>query len=311
LSQLESSGPRFAPYRWAGADFQVGLRPIKPEQWILMDAAHGEVMRQKRARLAAFQQYYYKTLPSSRPAQEELRERVVEHLLKDHAASFVRDGSILTDAHRSLQWDLQDAGIEPLLQLSDIIEEDFMLIEQVDAGLCITAASNAYSSSGRIVASVGENLHAAHQLVPGLNEKLGPRIDRVVGTVHEGMPSERFNWQLTPLSTLFFPHDAHAANHAAMERVSETLKHHPERAGELLWLRVERQTLSRLPQSRAIAFSLHTFSDPLSSLKSDPQGIKAMLALLRQYSPERWRYAEMDVVREAILFWLETAAGSV
>jgi hypothetical protein len=34
-----------------------------------------------------------------------------------------------------------------------------------------------------------------------------------------------------------------------------------------------------------------------------------MLALLRAYSEERWKYSEMDIVREPVIAWLESAAN--
>jgi len=74
---------------------------------------------------------------------------------------------------------------------------------------------------------------------------------------------------------------------------------------------VERQTLTRLPESRAVAFSLHTYSDPLASIQDDTESVRAMLALLRSYSPERLKYSEMDIIREPLMAWLASRAGSV
>ena len=73
-----------------------------------------------------------------------------------------------------------------------------------------------------------------------------------------------------------------------------------------LAVRVERQTLSRLPESGAVAFSLHTYSDPLSSIRSDPKSVSSILALLRSYSAERLKYSEMDIIREPLIAWLES-----
>ena len=92
-----------------------------------------------------------------------------------------------------------------------------------------------------------------------------------------------------------------------MHGIYETLRANPERAGDLLWIRVERQTLSRLPNSRAVAFSLRTYCDPLSSILSDLESVRAILALLRGYSTERLKYSEMDIVREPIIAWLKLA----
>jgi hypothetical protein len=305
-----SSLPLYRPYRWAAADFQVGLRPMKPDLWVLMGAGHEAIMREKRERLAAFPRLYYRTLPGSLAAQCELRERVIAHLVSDYPEHFERTGSLVNSRGTGVECDLTDHSIEPLLQLSNLIEEDFMLIQEVDGAPRITAASNAYSSSGRLVASVGRDIEWAHQPVPGLTRQLGPRINRVLDSVHTATPCERFNWQLTPMSTIFFPHDdPHAANAAAMHGICQSLCENPDRAGDLLWIRVERQTLSRLPESRAVAFSLHTYSDPLSSLRTDAESVRAMLALLRAYSEERWKYSEMDIVREPVIAWLESVAN--
>ena len=303
--------PLYRPYRWASADFQLGLRPITPESWILIGADHAEIMRQKRDRLNRFRPYYYRTLTESLPAQRELRDRVTTHLVTDHPESFQRLGSLVRSVVTGQTLDLDDDSVEPLLQLSYMIEEDFMLLDE-DGGIPrITAAANAYSSSGRLVASVGHDMAWTHALVPQLTQKLGTRINRVIGSVHAATPCERFNWQLTPMASVFFPHsDPHAANAAAMQHISAELRRDPGRAGELLWIRVERQTLSRLPDSNATAFSLHTYSDPLSSIRSDLESLRAIRALLTDYTEERWKYSEMDMVREPLMLWLEAAASA-
>jgi hypothetical protein len=303
--------PLHRPYRWACADFQLGLRPIRPESWILIGSEHAQMMRQKHARLDRFQSDYYRTLPQSLPAQRELQERVLTHLVSDHPQSFEKTGSIVRSLITGRRLDLDDHSVEPLLQLSYLIEEDFMLLEDAGEVPRITAASNVYSSSGRLVSSVGNNIEWAHEPVPQLTHKLGTRINRVIGSVHTTTPCERFNWQLTPMGSVFFPAtDPHGANAAAMHDVLAELRNAPARAGELLWIRVERQTLSRLPESNAVAFSLHTYSDPLSSIRSDVQSVQAILALLRNYSEERWKYSEMNIIREPLLAWLEATVNT-
>jgi hypothetical protein len=307
-----SSGgrPAYRPYRWATVDFQLGLRPIKPAQWMLLEPDYAAVMREKRARMADFPELYYRTLPSSLAAQQELRERVAAHLATDHPQQFSHSGSALQCRIDGAQYDLGDGSIEPLRQMSRFIEEDFMLIQEVEGAQMITAASNAYSSSGRLVASVGKNVAWAHEPVPHLTSKLGPRIDRMIASIHTDTPCERFNWQLTPLSTKFFPHNAHDANAEAMRQICDALRLNPERAEELLWIRVERQTLSRLPKSRAVVFTLHTFSDPLASLRGDAESLRAILTLMRTYSDERLEYSEMNYIRDSVIAWLERAANT-
>ena len=281
----DTAPPVYRPYRWASADFQLGLRPIKPETWILIGADHGQIMCQKHDRLNRSLPYYYRTLPESLPAQRELRDRVTTHLLSDYPGSFERMGSVIRSVITGQTLDLNDDSVEPLLQLSYLIEEDFMLLDERAGIPRITAAANAYSSSGRLVASVGRDMEWTHEPVPQLTQKLGARINRVLRTVHPATPCERFNWQVTPMASVFFPHtNPHASNAAAMHQVAAELRDDAARAGELLWIRVERQTLTRLPVSNTVAFSLHTYSDPLTSIRSDLDSVRAILALLRNYT---------------------------
>jgi len=312
MSATESTGlPAYQPYRWAGVDFALGLRPIRMSEWIQFSPRHAGNMSEKRARLGAQRDQYYRTLPESLEAQRELRARVVAHLATDHSDRYALAGSTLTSHRESRTWDLDDPDVEPLRQLGDVVEEDFMLLHEVEGVTRIIASSNAYSSSGRLVAAVGQTVHWAHIPVPTLSDKLGGRIDRVLSSVHEDTPCERFNWQVTPMATLFFPHDdPHRANASAMHAVCDALRREPGRAGELLFIRVERQTLSRLPASRAVAFSLHTYSDPLSSLGADPEAARSMLKLLEGYSASRWHYTEMDIVREPLLDYLRRAVAA-
>jgi hypothetical protein len=305
-----SYSPAYQPYRWASVDFTLGLDPVRNSEWIQFSPRHADNMREKRGRLSTQSDRYYRTLPESLPAQRELRDRVIAHLATDHTDRYALAGSTLTSHHESLAWHLDDPHVEPLRQLSDIIEEDFMLLQELNGVLRITASSNAYSSSGRLVAAVGQTVHWAHIPVPALSDKLGGRIDRVLSSVHQNTPCERFNWQVTPMETLFFPHDPHRANADAMHAARDALCRDPASAGERLFIRVERQTLSRLPASGAVAFSLHTYSDPLSVLEADPHAARSMLRLLEGYSDSRWRYSEMDIVREPLLDYLRRVAAA-
>jgi dimethylamine monooxygenase subunit A len=92
----------------------------------------------------------------------------------------------------------------------------------------------------------------AHEPVPNLTTTHGSRIDRILASVDADALCARFNWQLTPVASIFFPPDPHAANKAALRSVSAQLAKDPSLAPALLHMRVERQTLRRLPETRAV-----------------------------------------------------------
>ena len=298
--------PLHRPYLTSGALFQIGTRPMEPTQWLAIGRDHAVFLREKRARLKANPLPFYRTTPGSLPAQIELRDRVVADLLAQHADVFTMANGRLADRLDGTAHELDSPGVEPLAVISQFLEEDFILLQQVDAQDQITAASNAYSSSGRIVSSVGRSIPWAHKFVPTLNDQLGPRMDRVLGNIKVDAPVERFNWLLTPIGSRLFPEDPHAANIAAVDKINAALVEDPSRAGDILWIRVERQTLLRLPQSGALAFSIYTYSDPLSSIAGDRESLAAMHRLIGSYSEERMNYAAMAPIREPVLKWLES-----
>ena len=306
---LVSVSIKHKPYRTAAAMFQIGLRPMDEARWLDLGPDHAPFMAEKRARLAADTGLFYRALPKSRGAQHELRGLLAAHLVRDHGEHFALEGDSLRDLIDGTVHDLAGDSVEPLRVIGAMVEEDFVILQIIDGRAVITAASNAYSSSGRIVSSVGHAIPWAHQPVPQLNDQLGGRIDRILANVQTGKPVERFNWMLTPIASRLFPANPHAGKLAAVEDALDTLNRDFSRAGELLWIRVERQTLLRMPETGAVAFSIHTYSDPLSSLEGDTESLKAMHGLISGYSEDMLRYSTMSAIKAPVLAWLSAQAA--
>ena len=299
------NAPRHRPYLGAGAAFEIGLRPMDMAQWLDVGSDHAAFMAAKRARLAGAPSLYYRTLPGSRGAQGELLRTVVTHLLADHAGDFSGGAGEIIDLLDGSRHRLDAPEREPLEILGGLVEEDFVLFDGEQGQDTVIAASNAYTSSGRIVSCVGRNMHFAHEPVPGLNDALAARIDRVIGNVQAGRPVVRFNWFVTSIASRLFPERSHAANIEASNVAARALADDYTRAGEMLWLRVERQTFVRLRETRALAFGIHTYSDPLSTIAGDRDSLTAIHRLLASYSDERLAYGGMLATRGAITSWIE------
>ncbi len=298
--------PRYRPYRDAGAIFQIGLKPMIESEWLDTGPDHAEFMAAKRERLRGRPPLYYRSLPDSLDIQSELRDRVVSHLLAHHGDSFALDGGRMTDRGDGSTHDLMASGMEPLEVAANFVEEDFILFERRGDADIIVAASNAYTSSGRIVSCVGRDMRYAHDPVPGLNEQLASRIDRVIAKIRKDGPVVRFNWFITAIADRLFPVGWHDANVAAAEKLAASLDEDFRICGHSLWLRVERQTFLRLPRTGALAFGIHTYSDPLSSIAGDAGSVQALRGLIADYSEERLRYGAMWAIRKPLLQWFDS-----
>ena len=300
---MQTVPPRHRPYRTAAAAFQIGLSPMDMGTWLDIGPGHADFMAEKRGRLRNRPPVHYAAIPESLAAQREVLNIVADNLAAHRPEAFARDGRHLTDLVDGTVHDLEAPG-EPLDLLGAITEEDFILLDHPEGENRLLAASNAYTTSGRIVGSVGHSMRFAHEFVPGLNEQLGARIDRVLANIRVDHPVYRYNWGLTAIASRLFPVSAHEATAEAARETASRLTTNPERAGDLLWLRVERQTFVRLPQTGVLAFAIHTYSDPLSAIADDRESLAALQRLLAEYSDDRLRYSAMLEIRDPVLRWI-------
>ena len=135
--------PAYQPYRWAGVDFTIGLRPVRNSDWIQFSPRHADNMREKRSRLSAQRERYYRTLPESLPAQRELRDLVVAHLVTDHANRYTLTGATLTSRHESLAWQLDDPHIEAVIVASRLADRPTRRLWAVAVAGSVGAAGEA------------------------------------------------------------------------------------------------------------------------------------------------------------------------
>ncbi|HRX35819.1 MAG TPA: DUF3445 domain-containing protein [Aestuariivirga sp.] len=301
----DPSAPKHRPYRRAAAAFQIGLKPMTMAEWLDVGPDHVDFMAAKRSRLKGRPPLYYGSLPESRAAQDELRDVVAAHLAAHHADTFARCGDRMTDLLDGTVHDLRDPAREPLEAIADLTEEDFVIFEKRDGRDIVTATSNAYSSSGRIASTVGHGMSFAHGPVPGLNDQLGSRIDRVMANIRVDAPVVRFNWFVTAIGDRLYPVRSEEHYLAATAPARAALDADHRQAGDLLWLRVERQTFVRLPSTGALAFGIHTYSHPFHLLAGDRDSLSAIHALLSDYAEDRLRYSGMLDTRAPILRWIE------
>jgi dimethylamine monooxygenase subunit A len=137
---------------------------------------------------------------------------------------------------------------------------------------------------------LGHLLPAVHAPVPGYDVHLADRVTQVLRKLRPGGVVERRNWSILTDPGLHQPDDAPMA---AVEL---------EGAGGV-WVRVERQTLRRLPTSGAIVFSIRTFQRRLDAL--DSQERAQLAAALVDLPTEMADYKGITAMRPVLLAWLD------
>ena len=111
----------------------------------------------------------------------------------------------------------------------------------------------------------------------------------------------RANWLIHATPELFQSgHRLDAATAAAIT---------PENAGQKLWLRVERQTLRRLPRSGAVLFTIRTHVTQLHEAICDAKSAQDLATAVHTMPDDVARYRGMSTFQPALLEWLEVRAA--
>src|SRR5690606_6840460 len=82
-----------------------------------------------------------------------------------------------------------------------------------------------------------------------------------------------------------------------------------ENAGDKLWLRIERQTLRRLPQSNAILFTIRVYSNPLYTLSDQPEIAQRLASAISGLDEAMRDYKSLRPLLAPTLAWLDKVSS--
>ena len=148
---------------------------------------------------------------------------------------------------------------------------------------------------------MGHLLSVIHGPVPAYETQLSSTMDRFFARLKVERPVWRINWSLMDDPALFQPR-----GHGRRERNPDITIHN---AGDRLWLRMERQTLRRLPRTGDILFTIRIYVRPLRELALHPDRASTLAAAIRALSPEMYRYKSLPPFVDAVLAWLDQSVG--
>jgi hypothetical protein len=220
----------------------MGLLALPEAEWFEVDERFAEQLAEKRRLLAERHDLVFRGWPGSEPAQQELRDAMFEHLPRAHPGHYRRSGADLVLPALGETARRDDGSLAPLDLAARLVQEDLCLMQADAAGdWRLTAASVCFPTRWRLAEKIGRRLDAIHDPVPGLNDRLATPMARFFDRLRPGRGVWRLNWSVIDSPDLHQP-----GGHFRTGRVQDLTA---ENIGARTWLRVERQTLRRLPLS--------------------------------------------------------------
>lgn len=214
-----------------------GIRPLGDAPWLLVDDAYAAQMAERDRLVLGRRETVIALDPDARAAADELLEAVLAALPDGFGVS---GGQVRRPDGIDVPLDRGD----PLGTLGRLVQEDFCLIEKRGgAEHLLTGAVLCFPARWSLAAKMMRPLTVIHEPVAAYDDRVAPRVQRLFDGVRPGHPIWRYNALATDDPTLFQPD---AAPHATKWRGGA-------------YMRSERQVVLRLPRSRAVVFSIHSY----------------------------------------------------
>ena len=247
-------------------------------------------------------------LPHMMAAQWDTLELIMEGLAEDFPEHFElrRDGDRWTWINRPLG--IEDSFVfgdphtlpyEPFEYVTRQAQGDFTLQDQRDDNLFVDGGMVTTQADWSLEFNVGMSFHEWHGPVP-LAHDMGvfDRALKYLMRVQYGHPVRRLNWTLTVNPRL----DTSPENYPIWGPDRTTLT--PDNIGDKLHLRVELQTLFRLPRSNAILFGIRAYLASFAELARVPKWGRRLHRVLRDIHPDIAAYKGMTRYREIAVDYL-------
>ena len=138
-----------------------------------------------------------------------------------------------------------------------------------------------------------QSLSEIHKEVPGY-EKIDSRVNNIFRNLPDKKVFERFNWSIFDSPELFQP--------IGSKSLVEIKNINPED----LFLRVERQTLRRLENSRSILFSVRVHVDPVSSILTNQQAVVDLIKAIQNLEEDMKSYKVILPFENKLIGWLKS-----
>ncbi|KDR69010.1 hypothetical protein GALMADRAFT_272187 [Galerina marginata CBS 339.88] len=275
---IDKAKPRpYRPFRWEYHQ-NMALKKMEPDWWIELESTYRERVAQRKQLYADHGKAIIDMLPGSGSACQELMEMVIQFLCARYPNQFQVEATWKSRIflNRILGISSDTKVVNPLEFLLEHVPEDFLIVqEDTRTGLYVLRAAVSCSAVGwRLAEKMGKPLHEVHGPVPDYKEKMQSSMDRYFTNMPSDKPIQRGSWSLEIGQLLYSqPGDPHFGFRERQE---------PNLQVEDIFLRVDWQTLRRLPKSRAIVFNFKALFTPVVDFRNEPYIPKLFSKILRE-----------------------------
>eukprot|EP00977_Amphora_coffeiformis_P018370 scaffold6436_cov158-Amphora_coffeaeformis.AAC.4 len=294
---------------------RAGLKRLRDQKWFLVEdvaSTFNHELGLKHKALDNPERFpkVYVQEKDSVAAQKETLDLFLHYLPLRYPDYYDYDPQAQTITVKPFQqtYRIQDYASRPLELCARIVQEDLVLMRPSrptdDSKSFAMAAAAVVFSFQELQEKLSKPVEWIHAPVPHFHTQLRKTLDLTFGKLLKiEQPMWRNNWAIAPSGTLDEPvygSEAATANRKLPGKPSVE-------ALESKFLKVEYQTIRRLPQSGYLLFTIKTMADSLSGLREVPAAALCLAKSIQGMSPAMQAYKGIENAEtcEAVLEYLE------
>ncbi len=300
------------PYFPFGQQFndKMGTQPLPESDGLIeVDEHYLTEIALKRQLLTEWPGYYYQALPGHEIAQWEVLEAVLLSLVRFHPDQFTlrqAGGQWYWQNHRLQEETTFTFGeamtlpLDPLDWVGRQVQEDLVLLAGDDSRL--VAGQLCFGNGWCLDEKMGLPFWDIHATIVPMVSPMMQAARKLMERLPVGRPVWRLNWSVKVTDQLdMTTRHTPALDQLLLDRLPHLL---PDIIGDNLFVRIERQTLTRLPRSGAILFGIHTYQNRLANEAADPDRARRMAQVFRTTPPAMLAYKGMTAFAPVLIDYL-------
>ena len=248
---------QYYPFYGSKNRIRMGLSPISASEWIEYEPDFVDRIEEKHSLIHKIRDRVIQSTTGSESAQNELLANILSFIQQYHNDVFAVNENSIIRCSDNMYYDFANFKEHPLELISYLVPDDFCLLEKCDDDYRLVAASVCAPTYWELTEKIGHPMKEVHAPIAQLEERIGRMIRHFFSGLTPDDYYQRSNGFLLPTSELaLFKDRDDSADDISDLNVSNIMNK--------LYLRCERQSFRKLPQTETIAFGIKIYVSPLN-----------------------------------------------
>jgi hypothetical protein len=279
----KSTTPRpYRPFKKGPHFMTMGIQTCSPNDWLLLENTYETITNLRGDIIDNNKEHTVLYHPMAQEAVEEVYELCLGYMMDKYPQYFYvdQDPAYLVNGIKDVKVAVKAKSIgscdEIIRTLARNIEEDFLILmlDEDTQQYYLRAGSFAFPSGFDPAIKLNLALKDIHGPVPLYKEKIEKSMDRFFAKMKVGQWVQRYNWSIQTHSQLYAPSLNHAPEGVRLEPLDPKMLNFSK-----VYMRCERQILTRLPRTKHLLFTIRTYLTPLSELRKEERCLELAEAI--------------------------------